>query len=306
MPRFAKAATQAHKAAKHLAAHGTPRTASREHGAVSSLGTERSYRQSLTGFAQHLKDHRAGDLYGASPDQARAWLAARAQSVGQTTLDRDRQALNAWYAHRGTPLGAARAAHQSVVTRRGLADQSRHYTRGQITAIAAAQTPRNALATTVAREAGLRAAELATLARAAEQPADVRAWRADRFIGRDAGVRYTVIGKGGLVREVALSRATAERLEAQRLATPTAVRDREIDRVQRYAIGHGQAWSQSFSDASRRTLGWSAGAHAVRHSYAQDRLEQIQQQGYGYEPAREIVAQELGHFRDQTTETYLR
>lgn len=306
MPSFAKASTQAHKAAKHLAAHGASRAMTRESGGVASLGTERSYRQSLTGFAQHLKDQRAGDLYSAAPDQARAWLAQRAQTVGQTTLDRDRQALNAWYAHRGTPLAATRAAHQSDATQRGLADQSRHYTPDQIAAIAAAQTPRNALATTVAREAGLRAAELSTLARAAEQPADVRAWRADRFIGAETGVRYTVIGKGGLVREVALSRATADQLEAQRLATPVPVRDREINRVQRYALGHGQAWSQSFGEASRRTLGWSAGAHAVRHSYAQDRLDQIQQQGYGYEAAREIVAQELGHFRDQTTETYLR
>lgn len=64
--------------------------------------------------------------------------------------------------------------------------------------------------------------------------------------------------------------------------------------------------SNSFSAASKRTLGWSHGAHGVRHTYAQTRMEELQQLGRIYQEALEIVSQELGHFRRDITEVYLR
>ncbi|MCJ7603797.1 MAG: phage replisome organizer N-terminal domain-containing protein [Desulfobulbaceae bacterium] len=58
--------------------------------------------------------------------------------------------------------------------------------------------------------------------------------------------------------------------------------------------------------ASRRALGFSNGAHGLRHSYAQERMEELQCSGMNYEDAKGTVAQEVGHFAKDTTETYLR
>ena len=58
--------------------------------------------------------------------------------------------------------------------------------------------------------------------------------------------------------------------------------------------------------AAKRVLGWSEGAHGLRHSYAQERLRELQRQGLRWEYALETVSQEMGHFRPQITEVYLR
>ena len=60
------------------------------------------------------------------------------------------------------------------------------------------------------------------------------------------------------------------------------------------------------SAAAKRVLGWSEGAHGLRHSYAQERLQELQRQGLRWEYALETVSQEMGHFRPQITEVYLR
>nr|AKN36203.1 hypothetical protein [Vibrio splendidus] len=64
-----------------------------------------------------------------------------------------------------------------------------------------AQTERNALATEIAHAAGLRAHELHTLQRLDERTPDPRPALEEKFSGRE-GERYTVEGKGGLIREV--------------------------------------------------------------------------------------------------------
>ncbi|WP_238525118.1 hypothetical protein [Geobacter sulfurreducens] len=113
-------------------------------------------------------------------------------------------------------------------------------------------------------------------------------------------------GKGGLVREVLLSRELAAQLEATRLGEPRQVTDRGVNYTQHYNIGGGRAWSQSFSAASQRELGFSNGAHGLRHSYAQERMEEMQRGGMNYDDAKGTVAQEVGHFDKETTEAYLR
>ena len=77
-----------------------------------------------------------------------------------------------------------------------------------------------------------------------------------KFAGRD-GVVYTVVGKGGLVREVLLPHRLAERLEARRLDPPERVVDRGVRYLQRYDLGGGHAFSTSFSRASIEALGKS-------------------------------------------------
>lgn len=98
----------------------------------------------------------------------------------------------------------------------------------------------------------------------------------------------------------------ADQLDALRLAEPRVITDREIYYEQFYDIGGGKQWSDSFSKAAQRELGWSSGAHGVRHTYAQVRMRELQLLGRSYEIALTIVSQEMGHFRSDITEVYLR
>ncbi|MGP5714068.1 hypothetical protein ACTXPD_18980, partial [Vreelandella alkaliphila] len=98
----------------------------------------------------------------------------------------------------------------------------------------------------------------------------------------------------------------ANRLEATRLGQPQQVTDRGVYYQSHYAIGGGQRWSNSFSQASDAALGRSTGAHGLRHSYAQERMGELQRDGLNYRDALEVVSQEMGHFRDSITEVYLR
>lgn len=301
MPSFRSAKSQAQTAAAKMAAHGQARHTDREEGKAHSLRTEHAYRQQLQGVAQWMKDNgQMQGLHRITPELAHAYLEERAEAVCQKTVDLDRQALQALT---GEKLERVR----SDVATTGHGDRGRAYTPEQVRMVSEAQTERNSLATEIAHDAGLRTHELLTLAPADERPADDhREWSPDRFDGRENVAIYTVEGKGGLVREVAISRDLADRLEARRLEEPRQVVDREVRYEQRYDLGGGRAWTVSFSRAAERELGWSNGAHGLRHSYAQERVEALQQCGYDYQDAKAVVSQELGHFRADVVEAYLR
>ena len=296
MPRFRAPQAQAEHAVARKLALGTGRHDHRNDGRIHSLGTARGYGQALKGFADYLREHRLGDLPSATDQEARQYLAERSHQVGQKTLDLDRQAIQM---HLGLRLEVVRSDRESALS-------TRSYTPAQVERIASAQSEANGLATRLAYHAGLRAHELLTLRPAGERSASGhRQWSADRFAGRE-GVRYTVVGKGGLVREVLLTRELAAAVEARRLEEPRLVVDRGVQYVQCYTIGGGRSWSQSFSSASRRELGFSNGGHGLRHSYVQERMDELQRRGLAYEQARATVAQEVGHFAGETTEAYLR
>ena len=296
MPRFRAPKAQAEHAVARKLALGTGRHDHRNDGRIHSLGTARGYGQALKGFADYLREHRLGDLPSATDQEARQYLAERSHQVGQKTLDLDRQAIQM---HLGLRLEVVRSDRESALS-------TRSYTPAQVARIASAQSEANGLATRLAYHAGLRAHELFTLRPAGERSASGhRQWSADRFAGRE-GVRYTVVGKGGLVREVLLTRELASAVEARRLEEPRLVVDRGVQYVQCYTIGGGRSWSQSFSSASRRELGFSNGGHGLRHSYVQERMDELQRRGMAYEQARATVAQEVGHFAGETTEAYLR
>ncbi len=48
-------------------------------------------------------------------------------------------------------------------------------------------------------------------------------------------------------------------------------------------------FTDPFAKASERALGWSTGAHGLRHSYAQDRLKNLTKNS-DYETAKETVS----------------
>lgn len=268
---------------------------------LASLGTSHSYETSLTLAAVWLKGTGRGSLLELSPKAAKAFLMERAKTVGQKTLDRDRQALQAVLRHIGRfnevgRLPVIQAERQQVLN-------SRNYSAEQVREIIACQTERNGFSTELAFEAGLRAHELLTILPASDRPMSDRPADSEKF--RD-GVRYTVVGKGGLCREVSIPQHLAERLELRRLVEPIDRVDRRVHYRIHYDLGGGQSWSQSFSEASNRALGFSNGAHGLRHSYAQSRLLEVQVKTGDAERSKRIISQELGHFRAEITDTYLR
>ena len=186
-----------------------------------------------------------------------------------------------------------------------LTDKDRAYSNEQIIAIMNNLSSKAKLSTLIAYNAGLRAEELLTIQRTDEShPSPNRVWSDDRFIGRKDGVRYIVTGKNGLRREVMLDKELAVHLEGYRFKNTKVVFDRKEPFIIKYDLLGGQSFSEAFSKASYKTLGWSHGAHGLRFSYAQRRMDK--ELGHiEYNQAKLIVSQELGHFREYITERYI-
>lgn len=270
---------------------------------ISSVGTVRNFEESLSRVAEYANKELNCGLKEITPDQAHAYLTDRAVQIGQKALDMERQAIQKMMqnvSNRLTPNGklyVIKSENKQVL-------ESRAYSKEQISIVAKSQNERNSLSTEIAHSAGLRAHELLTIQPICERKPDDRPTHEAKFSGRN-GVRYTVEGKGGLVREIQLPKQLSERLEMHKLNTAKLVVDRGINYHSRYDIAGGKNWSNSFSAASKRTLNWSGGGHGLRHSYAQERMNELQ----AHMPralALEVVSQEMGHFRPNITEVYLR
>jgi integrase len=272
---------------------------------IASVGTVRNYEQALSQVAQYANSYLNCGLRDITPLQAIQYLTDRKVEVGQKTLDMDRQAIQSMMHNvsRKLPendkLTVIKSELKQILT-------GRSYTLEQVQRVSNAQNEKNGFSTKIAHAAGLRAHELFTLAKPSEQPVSDRESRSEKFTGRNDMVSYTVNGKGGLIREVQLPRSLSEQLEARRLETPKIVTDRNVHyKNVRYDVAGGKAFSNSFSAASKRALGWSGGAHGLRHSYAQERMSEAQNT-MTRALALKIVSQEMGHFRAEITEVYLR
>jgi len=284
---------------RHAAKQASGAKGSQTTGKIHSLATFNKYALALKHAGEWARQSVGlRHLKSFTPELAQQYLADRAaQGIGQKQLNADRHALE-FITGRGSLVREMALAKPEL--------GSRAYSSEQVKMVANHQSEKNALATQLAWRAGLRAHELLTLQRTSEAQASAhRHWSPERFRGRE-GVRYIVTGKGGLRREVLIPRDLVHALEARRLEVDREIKDRGIHYRQHYDLGGGNAWSKSFGDASMRALGWSQGAHGLRHSYAQARMAELQGQGISYYHAREILSQELGHFRGDIVEVYLR
>ena len=290
---YAKAETQASKMVHAL----------NDAGAIKSVGSFRNYEQALTQIAKNFKENGLPSINNLTPELATQYLIDRATQVQQPTLNLERQAMQKvmqYYNHQLAPKETLPVIKSELQT----IQSSRAYATEQVREIVAHQTPHNAISTEIAHAAGLRAHELLTIKPTAERAPDVRPAHEAKFEGRE-GVSYTVTGKGGLTREIRLPRELSERLEGYRLSEPEKVIDRGVHYERSYAIGGGNAWSASFTRASQNAHGWTNGAHGLRHTYAQERMSELQREHPRGEALR-IVSQEMGHFRPEITEVYLR
>ena len=298
---------QAEKAVSRVMALGTPRHGNREDGRIHSLGTARAYQQQLKLAAEWLQKtgHMAG-LDHMTTEQAQAYLKFRSENVGQKTLDMDRHAMRILPAVNQQAL-VREKTQVKISAGKSLATRCRAYTEDQRGLVHESLTSRQQLASEIIFTSGLRAIEVLTIRPLAEQTASThREWNPERYYGREEFARYSVIGKGGLIREVALPIALAEKLEAQRRDMPVTRMDRGIQLQSYYNLPGGQRLTSAWSNASKFELGWSTGIHGLRHNYARNRMEELQSHGFYYSDALALISQEMGHFRPDITEVYLR
>lgn len=293
---FAKSEAQAASVIKEVQGKGN---------AIESVGTARNYEQALKTCCDYLKEHKLGGLRDLTPEQAKSYLEIRATENSQSTIDMDRQAIQCMMQHVTGQL-SSKETLDVVKSEKETIESSRSYTPEQVKAITEHQTERHALSTEICHQAGLRAHELYTLRPSGEVAPSPRDIHPDKFSHQPSSTQtYTVTGKGGLTREVHLPNTLANRLEQYRLNEPQQVTDRGIHYTTHYNVAAGHRFSDAFSKASERALGYSNGAHGLRHSYAQDRYEQLANH-FPREDVMRIISQELGHFRPEITEVYLR
>ena len=276
---------------------GMPRKIAKDKGYIASLGTARDYCSAISCYFHWLDDN---DIPADEQDHKKhivTYIEECSEIYSQSTLNQHRQALlNVFQIHN---IPKIKALTQNVYF-------SRSYTWNEVKQIIQHQDSKNALSTLIAYSAGLRSHELVTLRLESELArSDRRAWRKDLFSGTGDSVIYVVIGKGGLRRFVALPSYLSKSLEKSR-CEPVVVIDREIKYLKIYNIGFGQAFSQSFTRASKKSLGFSNGGHGLRHSFIKRRITKLLEIGYKFSEAMLVVSQEVGHFRPLITLCYLR
>jgi integrase len=270
---------------------------------IVSLGSEDSYLSCFKRIKAFLNDKKLGSLRKLNKNKAISFLKKYRYIFKRPTLKKYRQALQhilRYYGRLGfeemLPIIKSRVPHQ---------EKSRAYSKEEMLSVCEKMTERNALAVKICYYAGLRAHELLEICREGERTPHNRPALETKFMGLD-GKCYIVTGKGGLIRRVFLPKDLAGELEKYRLAKPKKVKDRKIIYYSHYDIGAGKNLSSAFSAASKRAHGWSRGLHGLRHSYAQNRVQMLRELIGDIDLVKETVSQELGHFRKEITETYLR
>lgn len=268
---------------------------------IKSVGTNRNYVQSLKLVSQHLYAKNYGDLNILNKKIAEKYLNDKKDIYAQKNLDLHRQAMQKVINLRDNPRQI-----KVIKSTKILEKSARAYSKEHVQEIIKNENEYTSIPIELAFKTGLRAHEMLTLNYADVQRAHIRETHKDKFFNmRNNHIIYTVNGKGGLIREVAIDNDLARRLEERRLENAEKVTDRNIYYQKNYDIAGGKELSNKFSKLSNEKLSYSNGLHGLRHSYAQNRLELLQYI-HEYKEALKIVSLELGHFRAEITKEYLR
>jgi integrase len=282
-----------------IAVHGASKQSLIELGlekiAIRSVGTERAYRDAYTSYLQWLIANRiALDDAGLRPFMLE-FLDEFVEEHAQKSVNQAKNMLEKVFS---VSLPKFESCLQPAF-------QGRAYGFDHVEKLIALPTPPNKLSILLCYDGGLRAHECITLCeRSMAEPSRHRAWSDGRFSGRADYVVFLVTGKGGLIREVALSDPLARELRKHMRPHPIVIRDREVEYTSYFDIGGGQALSASFTRASQLTLGWSRGLHGLRHSFAHNRMRTLIPL-VGAQRALQILSEELGHFRPEICLAYL-
>jgi len=265
------------------------------------------YRDNLRRAAEHIeREHQVKNLKSITTEQAQQYINQRIDDGLQAkTVQAYAQALE-------TLPGVGKLDTPS----RSIDDKptnSRAYTSKQIQEIKNVVSDRSQVAIQIQHETGCRVQDLASIRLYNERPiinARVDRLIPERFVGREDWVKVTFIGKGGHEYESRIRPETAADMERYRLAQDRMFTNRGLNKdnpiPQRYNLPAGKNLSDLFTNASTRALGFSNGAHGVRHTFAQDRVAELQAAGRTWSQALEQTSQSMGHYRSEEIHTYLR
>lgn len=107
--------------------------------------------------------------------------------------------------------------------------------------------------------------------------------------------KFEVLGKGGKIREVEMSKELADKVENYLKHNDFKWSDSEL-----------KAYRQELMKASINSNQEYNSTHGLRWNYAQDKMQTLQEQGLTYEQSLVEVSQSMGHERADITEHYLR
>lgn len=266
---------------------------------VTSVLTEKSHIQALKKYAQWLHQNRTGKhLKNSNESDAAEYLSQRAACRSQSTVDLDRQAINL-HLQPQQPLQFVASAIPTV-------QEDRAYTMRQIDLLLKHANDSLALSIKLAVDAGLRSMELVTICAIDRLSPSPRAWDSSRFAGRQGTGVFAVHGKGGLIREVRVAKPLADQLLGCARPLPLRVSHRGAHLQSHFELVAGHPFCIQFGRLSQQVLGFSHGAHGLRHSFAQRRRIELMCCGFSHERSVEILSQELGHFSTTNTWAYLR
>jgi integrase len=265
---------------------------------VTSILTEKAHVQSLTSVASWLHDTTGKHLKNIKKVDAEAYLSERARTHRQSSVSLTRQAINLHL----LPHDPLQFVPSSIPTEL----KDRAYTSAEIAFLSECARPELALSLALCANAGLRGMELLTLASPDQLSMSDRDWSSDRFCGREDDARFVVWGKGGLHREVRVSPNLAESLKGHQRDSKVTVSHRGAHLPSYFDLLGGHQFSQEFGRLSKEVLGFSHGAHGLRHSFAQRRRLELLCVGLSMETVILTISQELGHFHTKNTMAYLR
>ena len=265
---------------------------------ITSVLTERAHTSALTVFATWLLARSGKHLKNASHADAQIYLNWRANQVRQSTLSLDRQSIN-MHLRFIKPLPFAVSNIPTVV-------EDRAYSTSELAYLRSKTSPSMAFSIALAANAGLRSMELITLAPLDRLRPSDRAWHPLRFQGREHDSPFAVHGKGGLAREIRLVPDLASQLVELKRPAKTIISHLTAHLPSHYDLTGGNAFCSTFGRLSKRELGFSHGAHGLRHTFAQGRFLDLIYSGNDASDALDILSQEMGHFAVTNTLIYLR
>jgi integrase len=276
---------------------GMPRKVAKLKGFIVSRGTARAYTNCLSSYFEWLQLNEIAVEEQDHKKHVVNFLDELSESISQSFLNQHCQAFKVIFKIHSLPRITAIKQNEYF---------KRSYSWQEVKEIIKFQNESNAIATLIAYSCGIRAHELVTLRLASEAArSKSRPWRSDLFSGIADCEIYVVTGKGGLRRFVALPKYLSALLESRRVEEISVV-DRGIPYKKIYEVSFGQRFSNSFSKASKKALGFSYGAHGLRHSYVKRRINKLLDLNFHFSEAMLILSQEVGHFRPLITLCYLR
>jgi site-specific recombinase XerD len=265
---------------------------------VTSVMTADAHASALTQFAKHLITENNKHLKNASPLDAEKFLQKIALNKRQSTVSLARQAINLHILPQ-SPVDHVLSMVPTVPINRA-------YSSPQIQLLCSVAPASLALSINLAFCAGLRVMELVSIGSLSDFSVSRRRWHSKRFSGRENYCALVVHGKGGLLREVRVPHELFEQLMELRRPAPIRANNRRAHLTSYFDLISGHDFSIKFTHLSQQELGFSHGAHGLRHSYAQQRLHELLCVGINVDEAIKVVSQEMGHFAIKNTMVYLR